>query len=721
MEIPYPDARSLAESGFRKLDRARQLWRVGDVNPEDGAEVTEDAGLAEVYKAYVLARARIQQAREDGSIGQGTCPVWLSNLGHRLAAKYNACAMSDLEYVTTQAHSAGAVAQLASGPAVANKNNPEEYASSSPLARTLPSFQASNSPTRSNPGGKVNTNNNVNTLLPSTTSFEYRESRKVSKNLERRMKMLGQVIELTRSQGLANVLNDEDRLRIRATTFTNLAIVHRQASRPHMALRCLVRVAELESMVLDADHATTHLNMAAVLSTLKRHRDALGHANIAIRLLSERLETLGGAGDANNNSESNTSPEDSNSQEEIQKVRSLLAVAHYNSAVEREHLKHRSSCLSSYRSALKVAKQQLGSEHPVVNSIASSIADCSVGSVSGYKLPRPPKSPRSPFVPMSPRNLKRLGLGKKSPIGDIDPAGKSPMAGVKRIKRYGSLAEEVVAVFKEAMESKRVLNGDVIETLEDIFMAIDRDGGGTVSLQEFKIGLNRLSIILTPRSLDALVKSIDTDGDGEINFAEFVAYMNQKFEQRKATRHSEGVASRRVVSKDAQRRKERARKLAALRKASPTLSSPVTGKENGDEDPPVEEIESRTPKMYSDLSEQQITNALHALFSKFDVDGSGAIELDELKKMLSDLPTEAGMEEETVFSDSDAERILEAFDEDGNGLVEETEWGQWIQDGLKRSKEDRERFATVSPLARKLSLFLNAIERLVLAFESSPQ
>jgi hypothetical protein len=89
--------------------------------------------------------------------------------------------------------------------------------------------------------------------------------------------------------------------------------------------------------------------------------------------------------------------------------------------------------------------------------------------------------------------------------------------------------------------------------------------------------------------------------------------------------------------------------------------------------------------------------------------------------MLSDLPTKAGMAEETVFSDSDAERILEAFDEDGNGLVEESEWSQWIQDGLKRSKEDRERFASVSPLAGKLSVFLDAIEKLILAFESSPQ
>ena len=66
---------------------------------------------------------------------------------------------------------------------------------------------------------------------------------------------------------------------------------------------------------------------------------------------------------------------------------------------------------------------------------------------------------------------------------------------------------------------------------------------------------------------------------------------------------------------------------------------------------------------------------------------------------------------------SDAERILETFDEDGNGQVEEAEWSQWIRDGLKRSAEDRESFALMSPLAGKLTAFLNAIESLILAFE----
>ena len=89
--IPYPDAAALAESGFRKISLARQQRRAGDVDLAQSADETEDAGLAELSKAYLLARARVQRANEGGPIDGDACPGWLGDFGHRLAAKYNAC------------------------------------------------------------------------------------------------------------------------------------------------------------------------------------------------------------------------------------------------------------------------------------------------------------------------------------------------------------------------------------------------------------------------------------------------------------------------------------------------------------------------------------------------------------------------------------------------------------------------------------------------------
>jgi len=294
-----------------------------------------------------------------------------------------------------------------------------------------------------------------------------------------RTKFLQQAEVLTRKfqLGLATAAQ------LRSTIFNNQAMIHRLCGRPHAALRCLVAAAEVEvGNVSTTDQALTHLNLSAVLSSLDRHRDSLGHANIAIQLLSQSVQ-----------------PKPTTSAQE--RATSLLTMAHYNAAVEREHLKHRASSLVSYRSALKMAKEQLPVNHPVIQSIASGIFDASTNSVESYKLPVPPSgSPRSPARYNSPRSdrvvLNHLGLSDcVTDQEDINaPYEGSPRSKTmkhstrpspkkhKKIKRYNSLEEEIVAKFKSATKhGGRTIHGFKIQSVEDIFIAIDEDGGGTWS------------------------------------------------------------------------------------------------------------------------------------------------------------------------------------------------------------------------------------------------
>ncbi len=665
-------------------------------------------------------------------------PAWLAALGTRLCLEYNRAAMLKLE-TGFEAAAAGAVVGAAR--ATQAEQPPPQAGLDSPFARTLPSFSASayeqasrTNPQMLTPWAMAGESAGEYAAEEHTLDDALVAAGRATKDIARRIKLLGKAEALTR-EGPRQVVPDTDCRKIRATTFNNLAILHRTAKRPHMALRCLVRAAELEATILGADHATTHLNMAAVLSTLDRHRDALGHANIAIRLLLKKLSADADAPPAARKT-----------------AESLLAVAHYNAAVEREHLRHRASSIVSYRAALAVAKRQLPKDHPVVSSIASSIADCSTGNVDGYKLPRPPGSPRGKFSRTGPRTdkigLGQLGLGTDAPKADHGaPGSQSPMAGVTRIKRFASLEEEVVSVFKEAMRSKRIVNGEKIETVEDIFMAIDIDGGGTVSGSEFQDGLKRLSIIISDKACKKMVNDIDTDGNGEINFAEFVAHMNKKFEKRKAATHSSGVASRMVVSKKAQRRAQKQKKLDALRRASPTTAGsksqdqiygvaddarvePAPQIKLGDSAPTgdtvaaekaaaPEEATSTITRKARDLSPEEFDKASHRLFTEFDTSGDGHIKLDELTEMLADLPSRVNIDGFEPFDESDVQRVMEAFDEDGNGEIEEGEWSEWIKGGLKRSDEARAEFAETSPLAKKLSLFLDALEVLLVEFDQS--
>ena len=219
-----------------------------------------------------------------------------------------------------------------------------------------------------------------------------------------RTKFLQQAEALTRKFQLSMATAAQ----LRSTIFNNQAMIHRLCGRPHAALRCLVAAAEVEvGNVSNTDQALTHLNLSAVLSSLDRHRDSLGHANIAIQLLSRSVEdtTL------------STSAQE--------RATSLLTMAHYNAAVEREHLKHRASSLVSYRSALKMAKEQLPVNHPVIQSIASGIFDASTNSVESYKLPVPPLgSRRSPTRYNSPRS-GRIVLNHLAELPAKRPASAS--------------------------------------------------------------------------------------------------------------------------------------------------------------------------------------------------------------------------------------------------------------------------------------------------------
>jgi len=146
-----------------------------------------------------------------------------------------------------------------------------------------------------------------------------------------------------------------------------------------------------------------------------------------------------------------------------------------------------------------------------------------------------------------------------------------------------------------------------------------------------------------------------------------------------------------------------------LRKASPTATqvaeSPSANKSENPED------EEKVPEDTSLQSPEDI--ALHTLFMEFDTDGNGTITMNELSDMLKQLPERSGIQDMEPFSETDTERIMGAFDTDGDGEIEEVEFNNWIKNGLERTKEDRDNFASTSPLAKKLAQLLEAIEVLV--------
>lgn len=61
---------------------------------------------------------------------------------------------------------------------------------------------------------------------------------------------------------------------------------------------------------------------------------------------------------------------------------------------------------------------------------------------------------------------------------------------------------------------------DDIKDLKETFKALDKDGSGTITIEELKAGLGHKE---NSETLIELLKGADTDGSGSIDYTEFIA------------------------------------------------------------------------------------------------------------------------------------------------------------------------------------------------------
>ena len=83
-------------------------------------------------------------------------------------------------------------------------------------------------------------------------------------------------------------------------------------------------------------------------------------------------------------------------------------------------------------------------------------------------------------------------------------------------------SETVFTMLRRRMEQHWSVEGKKLEgSVEDFFATLDKDGGGTVDIEEFRRALARLDIAISDTQADELMAGADKDGDGQIDLAEF--------------------------------------------------------------------------------------------------------------------------------------------------------------------------------------------------------
>lgn len=83
----------------------------------------------------------------------------------------------------------------------------------------------------------------------------------------------------------------------------------------------------------------------------------------------------------------------------------------------------------------------------------------------------------------------------------------------KIVWKQAALDKGLMFVFMEFLVDQK-------ERLVDLFFRMDKDRSGTITREEFKVGMQALGIPGTEKQLIDLIDELDTDGDGEMNYKE---------------------------------------------------------------------------------------------------------------------------------------------------------------------------------------------------------
>jgi tetratricopeptide (TPR) repeat protein len=180
----------------------------------------------------------------------------------------------------------------------------------------------------------------------------------------------------------------QKRSRLQFITFNNLGCLHKRAGAPQEALGYLTAaLAEGKTSGRQPDAASTHLNVCAALSALRRYREALGHAERAVVLLQRQLwgghaasfhdgvlylgrlgPTKGavpvGAGSFAAGSGGGIGGTDGVLDKQTLGTLSVLAMAYHNTAVESERLGKVKEAQVSFARACTLAQKFLSPKAP---------------------------------------------------------------------------------------------------------------------------------------------------------------------------------------------------------------------------------------------------------------------------------------------------------------------------------------------------------------------
>ncbi len=121
------------------------------------------------------------------------------------------------------------------------------------------------------------------------------------------------------------------------------------------------------------------------------------------------------------------------------------------------------------------------------------------------------------------------------------------------------------------------------------------------------------------------------------------------------------------------------------------------------------------------LRGEKLRTAVGKIFARYDSDGTGEIDLEELTEMIFDFQCtfpDLYLKAPPVSPRRVGRNVIEKLDRDSSGEIDDNEFYLWLAAGIEMGREQRDAFAAKGPLKAQLVAFLDSVERYVVIMQN---
>jgi Ca2+-binding EF-hand superfamily protein len=98
-------------------------------------------------------------------------------------------------------------------------------------------------------------------------------------------------------------------------------------------------------------------------------------------------------------------------------------------------------------------------------------------------------------------------------------------------RRKGEAQLNALRMLRSKIDKSFRMSGRTITDIAGLFEAMDADGSGGLSYDEFTEGLKAMGLVFGPKQLASVIEALDADGDGEITIKEFLMQCDDAYRE----------------------------------------------------------------------------------------------------------------------------------------------------------------------------------------------